>query len=476
MENKNNGILLHISSLYNKYGIGSFGKCAYEFVDYLYENNQKFWQILPLGHTGYGDSPYQTYSIFAGNPYFIDLDILIEEGLLLENEIDYINDKFVDYGSLYNSRYNILRKAYSRFDVNNKEYIQFIVDNNWVLDYSIFMTIKELNNFKSLENWKDKYRYDDKKIINELFEKEKAKVNFWIFIQYKFHKQWLKLKEYANKKGIKIIGDIPIYVPYDSVEVWAEPENFLLDESLNMLYVSGAPRDNMSKDGQIWGSPLYNYEYMKKNNYSWWVERIKRNLKMYDYLRIDHFIGFDKFYMIDSKTRNVDDGKWGKGPGMELFNEVKKHVNGDFIIAEDLGNVTESVKKLVNDTGFYSMKVLQFDLNGDVNNPHNPINYYEKCICYTGTHDNPTLKEWLETLDFNRIRYIRNIVNEEDNDRIIDKLINILLDSKAGIIIIPMQDYLHLGSEGRMNKPGTSENNWVWRLKNDSLYRKISFK
>lgn len=468
------GILMPISSLYNDTGIGSLGKCSYEFIDFLKESNQKYWQILPIGHTSYGDSPYQTYSIYAGNPYFIDLKMLAEDGLLDQGEIIYYNNDYIDYGFLYNTRFNILRKAYSRFNLNNDDYQGFINRNLWVKDYALFMTIKGINNGNPLSMWNDQYKFRENNTIQYVEKMYKNEINFWIFIQYEFYNQWYKLKKYANDKGIKIIGDIPIYVPYDSVEIWVMPEMFMVNERLEMTFVSGAPADSFSPNGQIWGSPLYNYEKMRNNNYKWWTDRILNSLKVFDLIRLDHFIGFSSFFAIDAKTRNALEGKWINGPGYELFSLLDGKINPKNVIAEDLGHVTEEVKKLLKQTGFYRMKILQFAFNGDNNNVYLPKNYNENDVCYTGTHDNQTLKEWYYSLDYNTKEYVKREINFYDEANIVNGLIRYLYTSKASITIVPLQDYLKLGSEARMNIPGKPEKNWTWRVWKDALNRKIS--
>lgn len=478
MDNKfkrKNGILLHISSLPSNYGIGTLGDEAYKFVDFLSESKVKLWQVLPIGHTSYGDSPYQTYSVFAGNPYFIDLDLLVKEGLLIYDDIkDIKNSEYVDYGYIFHYKIGLLKKAYSRFDKSNNNLKNFIDKNKWVTDYARFMVIKEVKRYVSLEDFSEFKIYKNIN-FNEFDNRYHNDIYFWIFVQYIFYRQWFNLKKYANSKNVEIIGDMPIYVPYDSVEVWKDPQLFMINDNMEMEVISGMPPDDFAKEGQVWGSPVYNYDYMRKDNYSWWVERFKYSMEIYDYLRIDHFIGFVSFYGIDGKTRNPFNGKWYRGGSFELFNEVNKVVDKGKIIAEDLGFVSNEVKELLNHTNYYCMRILEFGMKNKENNIHFPGNYPENCVCYTGTHDNQTLKSWLYSLSYDDKKFVEEYTNETNIDIMIDKLIDKLFESKASIVIIPIQDYLKIADEGRMNTPGKASGNWVWRVKNDEEYRKLSF-
>ena len=472
---RKNGILMHISSLPSKYGIGTLGLEAYKFVDFLNESKVKLWQVLPIGHTSYGDSPYQTYSIYAGNPYLIDLDLLINDGLLNNDELKEIkNSDYVDYGYLFNNKINVLRKACYRFDFYSNDYLRFVNENQWINDYSRFMTIKELKGFRGLNDFGE-YKIYNRINFLEFDNKYNEKIKFWKFIQFVFFKQWFKLKDYSNSKNVEIIGDIPIYVPYDSVEVWKEPQLFMIDDNMEMEVVSGMPPDDFAKEGQVWGSPVYNYTNMRKDNYKWWVDRFKYSMKIFDYIRIDHFIGFVSFYGINGKTRNPLDGKWYNGGGFDLFNEVNKTIDRNKVIAEDLGYVSDEVRKLLEVTNYYCMRILEFGIKNNINNIHFPDNYPENCVCYTGTHDNQTLKSWIYSLNYDDKKFIENYTNQTDVDSIIDKLINKLFASRASIVIIPIQDYLKIADEGRMNTPGKSEGNWTWKLKSYDEYRKISF-
>ena len=474
MERKT-GILLHISSLPNKYGIGSLGEEAYKFVDFLKGSKQRYWQVLPVGPTTFKDSPYQSFSAFAGNPYFIDLDFLVEEGLL--NECDLIGleikDDYVNYEKIYNTRFDVLRKAFANFKIDDC-YNLFIEKNSyWVNDYALFMTIKNLFNGDSWLNWPEEYIRREEDAINNVLINHKDEVNFWIFVQYLFDKQWRALKYYANLNGITIIGDMPIYVAMDSADVWCDPKSWQIDENYKPIKVAGCPPDYFSPLGQLWGNPLYDYNYMKENGYSWWIKRTKKSFELFDVLRIDHFRGFEAYYTIEYGRSDATVGSWEKGPNVDLFKKINEELGNVEIIAEDLGFLTEEVHIMLNNLGYPGMKIFQFGFNKNDINAYSPRNIIKNCVLYPGTHDNPTLKGWYETL------------NEEDKEFVLDKLnsnkrqfvysmIKKCLKSKADTVIIPMQDYLELGDEARMNVPGVDEGNWVWKLKGDELTKTLS--
>lgn len=481
---RESGILLHITSLPSPYGIGTLGKEAFEFVDFLKESGQKYWQVLPIGPTSYGDSPYQSFSAFGGNPYFIDLDILIDEGILLKEECElFKSDDFeVDYGFLYNTRFDLFKKAYQRFITNYNQYEFENFKNEksfWLDDYALFMAIKKKMNDQDFLTWEDSYKKKDKEVLENFKKENHLEIDYWKFIQFIFFKQWRDLKEYANNNGIKIIGDMPIYVALDSCDVWSEPKNWLLDEELRPKEVSGVPPDYFSKTGQLWGNPIYDYDFIKKNGYSWWIKRIDEAFKLFDVLRIDHFRGFEAFYSIPSNETTAMNGKWIKGPGIELFNVIKEKLGDKDIIAEDLGLLTEEVYELLKMSGFPGMKVLQFGFNPFEDSEHLPHNYQKHLVAYTGTHDNMTLKEWLETIGESEFNYVCDYLGigyESDIDEIVDKLISLLLSSVAQKVIIPLSDYLHLGKEGRMNTPSVLGKNWVFRIKKSDLKSELSKK
>lgn len=476
VNNRSSGILMPIFSLPSKYGIGCFDKCAYQFVDFLFESGQKYWQILPLGSTGYGDSPYQSFSSFAGNPYFISLENLIEEGLI-DREIcentDFGEGKYIDYDKLYHTRLNILNYAFKKWKPTDNYYNFCSTNSFWLDDYALFASLKDEFNGKPWYQW-------DKDIkTNECYAVEKYKqrlcdnIEFHKFVQYVFFKQWYSIKKYANDKGISIIGDIPIYASYDSCDCWKNPELFKLKNNLEPAFIAGCPPDGFSPDGQLWGNPVYNWEYHKQTNYSWWAQRVAFCMKMYDVVRIDHFRGFDEYYSIPYPAKNAKDGKWEKGPGYELFQALKNMGIKDNFIAEDLGFITDSVKSLIENCGYPGMKIIQFafDSRDDSSNDHKPYNYTKNSVVYTGTHDNYTLKGWLNNIDIETKNIIKDYIHTND---LHFGLIKLAMSSVSDICIIPIQDYLELDDSARINVPSTSGNNWKWRLESISQCTKHS--
>ena len=471
------GILLPIASLPSNYGIGSFSSSAYKFIDQLKIAGQKYWQILPIGPTGYGDSPYQSFSTFAGNPYFIDLDELIKEGLLTESECrdsDFgDNPRYIDYEKIYLSRFPILRKAYDRSNCQaDTEFIAFQKENaDWLDDYALYMAIKDSYGGLSWARWDEKIRYRDLDALVECRLRLEKDIEFYKFIQYVFDKQWKKLKQYANQQGIKIIGDIPIYVAFDSADTWSNPELFQLDENRNPIAVAGCPPDSFAEDGQLWGNPLYNWEVHKSTGYSWWIKRIAMSFRWYDTLRVDHFKGFDEYFSIPYGEPTARNGQWMKGPGIELFQAIEKQLGKLDIIAEDLGYITESVRQLLKKTGFPGMKVLEFAFDSREESDYLPHNYDRNCVVYTGTHDNDTIKGWFNTISREDREYALRYLNRksEDVDNISWDIICLAQQSVADLCIIPMQDYLDLGSEARINVPSTVGLNWKWRLLEDEI-------
>lgn len=472
------GILLPITSIPSNYGIGCFSGSAYTFVDWLSKSGQSFWQILPLTQTTYGDSPYQSPSSFAGNPYMISLDSLIEEELLKRAECDEAdlgdrNDS-IDYKKQYENRYPLLKKAFSRFR-KNTDFREFKKKNDWWLeDYALFMAIKESYGGKPWQKWEKSLRSKDEDEVAQFREKSENEVEFYKFLQFKFFEQWGKLKKYANQKGVLIIGDIPIYASADSADAWANPHLFKLDERGVPKEVAGCPPDGFSPKGQLWGNPVYDWETHKKEDYRWWVKRLEHNFDMYDYLRIDHFRGFDEYYAIPYGSDDATNGKWEKGPGIKLFDKIKEKLGEKEIIAEDLGFVTPSVKKLLKDTGFAGMKVLEFAFDtrdtGETND-YLPHNYPENCIAYTGTHDNQTLYSWLMESPEDEILSVRRYLCDyyTPTDKLVNPMIASIMKSQAKICIIPIADYLGLSDSARINKPSSVGNNWKWRLKKGEL-------
>jgi 4-alpha-glucanotransferase len=474
------GVLMPISGLPTRYGIGGFSKEAYEFVDFLAASGQSLWQILPLGPTGYGDSPYQSFSTYAGNPYYISLDELIDEGLLTREEctsVDYGNNiRKVDYEKIYKTRFALLKKAYERDDLSQKDdYKKFVEDNNkWLKDYVLYMAIKDSVGGISWIEWDEDIRLRDKKAIATYEEKLATEIEFYCYQQYLFDKQWKALKSYANKKGISIIGDIPIYVAFDSADTWANPELFQLDKDNVPLGVAGCPPDAFSDIGQVWGNPLYRWDYHEETGYEWWISRLAHCFNIYDIVRIDHFRGFDEYWAIPYGDKTAERGEWRKGPGIKLFQTVKKALGNRQIIAEDLGYLTQSVIKLVKKTGYPGMKVLQFAFDSRESGDYFPYNYEKNCVVYTGTHDNDTVNGWVYDISRKDLALTKKYLNVRRNDGICDAMVRLALGSVADTAIIPMQDYLELGSEARINTPSTLGGNWEWRMDKDACTEKLS--
>lgn len=450
---------MHISSLPNNRGIGSMGKSAYEFVDFLADSKLALWQVLPLCPTSYGDSPYQSPSALAGNPYFIDIDTLIADGLLKEAEAPVYDMGYVDYEKIYFERFGTLRKAYERFiKAPPADYEAFKAENSfWLDDYALFMALKEAHDMQAWETWEDEYKLR----TVDLSEFEKAG-EFHKFLQYEFFKQWLALKCYANSKGIKIVGDMPIYVAYDSVEVWGNPKQFLLNPDLSRKVVAGVPPDYFSADGQLWGNPIYDWEYMRATNYEWWVMRMRMALKLYDVVRIDHFRAFADYYVIPADRTDARVGEWKPGPDMALFDVINEKLNHPAIIAEDLGELHDCVRELVRKTGFPGMKIMQFSFDGNPYNDFYYTNYGNNCVAYPGTHDNDTTRGWFNALSDSDKALVRRTLGY-DGSAIAAEIIERLFSSKADTVIIPMQDFLNLPTKARMNIPSTLGGNWAWR-------------
>ena len=480
---RSSGILLPVFSLPGKYGIGCFSKEARSFIDFLKESGQKYWQILPLGPTGYGDSPYQTFSTFAGNPYFISLESLIEEGLLTGRDCAHldrkVDPKSIDYGRLYKERFKVLFKAFENWK-SDDSYRDFCDENaDWLPDYTLFMALKDEFDGVSFTKWDKKLRSRDEKTLDKYRKKLKKQTEFYGFLQFKFYEQWKALRGYANEKGIEIIGDIPIYVSPDSSDLWASPELFQTDEEGNLTAVAGCPPDAFTADGQLWGNPLYDWDLHRKTGFSWWTSRIRKCCELYDVVRIDHFRGFDEYYSIPFGMKNARIGSWEKGPGLELFKAVKKELGRINVIAEDLGFITPSVRRLVKNTGFPNMKVLEFafDRNDTLGkNEYLPHNYYENCVVYTGTHDNETLAGWWHSMKAPEKKRVRSYldIKSAGTEVIADKMVRAALSSVAKICIIPLQDYMGLGNEARINYPSTLGGNWIWRYEKNDLTDELS--
>ena len=478
------GILMGISSIPSKYGIGCFSKEAYEFVDQLEKAGQQYWQILPLGPTGYGDSPYQSVSTFAGNPYFISLEDLIEEKLLTREECESCawggSESYVDYEKMYMSRYKLLRKAYERSDfLKDKDYEIFLKEEkNWLTDYCLFMAIKNSQKGICWIDWPDELKDRHSKAVKEAEKELETEINFYRFQQYCFTTQWRKLKKYANKKGISIIGDVPIYVALDSSDAWANPEMLQFDKDHNPKSVAGCPPDAFSATGQLWGNPLYCWDYHRNTGYQWWISRLSYVFRLYDVVRIDHFRGFDEYFSIPYGAENAISGHWEKGPGIDLFRKVEQALGWKQVIAEDLGYVTDSVRQLVHDSGFPGMKVLEFAFDSRDSgcaNDYLPHNYPENSVAYTGTHDNETIAGWWKSITAKERKLARDYLCDSctpDKD-LYKCFISLVMRSSAKLCVIPMQDYMGLDNSSRMNQPSTVGKNWKWRIRKRELTVKL---
>ncbi|HJC07070.1 MAG TPA: 4-alpha-glucanotransferase [Candidatus Enterocloster excrementipullorum] len=478
--NRGAGILLSITSLPSKYGIGCFSKSAYDFVDWLKAAGQTCWQILPLGPTSYGDSPYQSFSTYAGNPYFIDLEALIEEGVLTREECEKADmgeeEGTIDYKKMYEGRYPLLRKAYERSNISqNPDYIRFMEENGWWLsDYALFMAVKGRFDGAPWTEWAQDIRLRWGYAMDYYRRELYFDIEFQQYLQFTFYKQWQALKDYANRQGVRIIGDIPIYVAMDSADAWAHPELFQLDQDNVPLAVAGCPPDGFSAVGQLWGNPLYRWDYHRQTGYDWWMKRLAHCFSLYDVVRIDHFRGFDEYYSIPYGAKSAIGGHWEKGPGMDLFRRMREVLGEKEVIAEDLGYVTDSVRQLVRDTGFPGMKVLEFAFDSRDSgcaNDYLPHNYTENCVAYTGTHDNETIRGWFESIREDERRLARAYICDKYTPRqyLHTSFISLIMASRANLCVIPIQDYMGYDNTCRMNKPSTVGINWKWRLKSGEL-------
>lgn len=457
---RKSGVLMHISSLYGDYSIGSFGNAAKEFVDFLTECKFSYWQVLPFCMADDVNSPYQSYSTFAGNPYFVDLDVLKSKGIVTDAELESQRQQqpySAEYVKLYHTRLNFLKEISKRVnyvdDVNN-----FVEENPYIKQFCEFMALKEANNNKPWAEWTES-AYSEETLF------------MWKFIQYEFFTQWAEIKKYANEKGIRIIGDIPIYVSLDSADVWANKEQFLLDEKNVPTCVAGVPPDYFCEDGQLWGNPIYNWEAMKNDGYRWWIDRIKHMTNMFDGVRIDHFRGLESYWAVPYGEKTARNGKWVKGPGMELINKINAEVTDRLIMAEDLGEITPEVEKLVADSGYPGIRVFQFGFLGDYDNPHMPHNYCNNCVAYTGTHDNNTLLGYLWELDEDNKKRMLEYCNyhSPDWERGYDSILRSMFSSCAGLVMLPIQDLLGYGSDTRLNIPGKADGNWQFRITKEQL-------
>ena len=477
---------MHISSLPSRYGIGTMGKSAYDFVDFLAKSGQKYWQILPVSPTGYGDSPYQSYSTFAGNPYFIDLEMLAEDGALNLDEISHVNwgddDCSVDYEKLYKNRFKALKSAY----INDRERLQDEIckfrrrESYWIENYAMFMALKQENDLKPYWEWEEGVKFKHPDALASAYTRLEFEIEFWVYIQYRFFEQWEKLKVYANSKNIKIIGDIPIYVAEDSADAWAHPEILCLDSNCRPTHVAGCPPDYFSPKGQLWGNPLYNWEYLKSTSFEWWILRIKAILNICDIVRIDHFRAFSAYYAIPFGDEDAVGGKWLDGPKKEFFDTLNSQLSKkSCIMAEDLGSIDDAVRELLKYTGFPGMKVLQFAFNPDGTSEYLPHKYEKNSVSYIGTHDNDIANSWYLNESEECRKFIQRYVRPARDENINWALIRTLISSVSDISIITIQDILELDSSSRMNTPAKADGNWQWRLKtmellSDELAQKIN--
>lgn len=474
------GILMHLTSLPGPYGVGTMGREAYSFIDFLEKSSQRYWQVLPLTPTGYGDSPYQSCSAFAGNPYLIDLEFLVEDGLLQPDEIAACNwgddPGRVDFGLLYENRLGLLRKAYARFH-EDEAFSEFCFRNeSWLPEFAHFMALKERYDGKPWYEWPNAIKHRDLTEVNESFRELSKEIGFYCFVQFLFDRQWNALREYAHSKGVSIIGDVPIYVPYDSVEVWSDSWLFQLDENLTPRAVAGCPPDYFNENGQLWGNPLYRWDVHKNDGYRWWIRRLQAAATRYDVVRIDHFRAFAGYYAIPFGEETAKNGKWQPGPGMDFIHTVKEQLPGLSMIAEDLGFLTEDVHALRDGSGFPGMKVLEFAFDGSPDNVYLPYNHIKNSVCYTGTHDNMPLKQWFSEEDPGVTARALEYMGDSQNP--VWGMIRLALASVADLTVVQLQDYLELGGEARMNFPGTASGNWTWRarpefLQDDALSKRI---
>lgn len=472
---RNSGILMHITSLPSPYGIGTMGAEALEFIDFLVLSGQSYWQILPLGSTGFGDSPYQSFSTRAGNPYLIDLDELVRKGLLPEDtpkQFDFGDDpERVDYGRLWENRKELLYIAWQTFQEKPRESLKQAFETfrknegpDWLQDYALFMTIKAAMKGVSWRSWPEPLKWRDPVALVEFAESHRDEMLFEQFIQFLFFRQWQRVREYASREGIAIIGDLPIYVAEDSVEVWKNPFLFQLDETLTPKYVAGCPPDAFSDDGQLWGNPLYDWDEHKKQNFEWWIERFRFQMRLFDIVRIDHFRGLESYWSVPYGDKTARRGQWIDGPGDSLINALEDALGSLPVIAEDLGYMTQEVYEFRERTGFPGMKVMQFAFNPDASSDYLPHNLTENAVLYTGTHDNDTIASWIENADPRELTFAKQYLGLSKEEGYIRGMLRGAATTVCRTVIFQMQDLLALGDESRMNHPGKAEGNWQWRM------------
>lgn len=479
---RTSGVLMHISSLPSPYGIGTFGRASFQFVDFLFASGQSFWQILPLGQTSYGDSPYQSFSTYAGNPYFVDLDILAGQGLLRDGDYQGLDwggePDQVDYGKLYERRYPVLRTAAQRFlDEPRDEFSEFCAqESRWLEDYALFMALKDCYSGAPWYDWEEPLRRRQPEAVEKARAELSEDIFFWKAVQFWFFSQWRSIKQYANDAGVKIIGDLPIYVAADSVDVWANPGEFQLDENLKPVDVAGCPPDGFSEGGQLWGNPLYRWDRMKDDDYRWWFGRIDQATALFDVIRIDHFRGFDSFYAIPAGRPDAKIGRWEQGPGISFFRRMRECIGEKEIIAEDLGFLTDSVRDMVRRSGYPGMKVLQFAFDSRGDSDYLPYHYGPECVVYTGTHDNDTILGWIEHAPEVDIAFAKRYLGLSEEEGVHWGVMRGALESVGALAILTMQDILGLDGRARMNTPSTVGCNWMWRMRAEAITPELAQK
>ena len=476
---RGSGILMHITSLPSPYGVGTLGREAYQFIDFLRAAGQRYWQILPVTPTGYGDSPYQSCSTYAGNHYLIDLDMLVEQGLLNRDEVESVCWQDVperaNFGRLYENRLRVLRLAYNRFQATD-DFDAFCDQNGyWLWDFALFMALKDRNGGAPWYHWEDPLKFRDPVALETARQELQEEIRFYCFVQYLFDGQWRALRAYAHQAGISIIGDVPIYVVYDSADVWGQPQMFCLDENMTPTAVAGCPPDCFNADGQLWGNPLYRWDVHTAENFSWWVRRMAAAGQRYDVVRLDHFRGFESYWAVPFGDPTARGGQWIPGPGMDFVNAMKTQLPHVKVIAEDLGLLTQEVRDLQKNSGYPGMKVLGFAFESLEPSEYLLHAHRENTVCYTGTHDNMTTRQWFDTAAPELKDYARNYLRITPQEGDVWGFIRGAMSSVSELCIVPMQDYLELGGESRMNFPGTQTgDNWTWRAKPGYLYEGLS--
>ena len=476
--NRSSGVLLHISSLPSPYGIGSFGNTAYEWVDFLHGAGQRFWQILPLNPTGKGDSPYQSFSAFAGNPYFIDFDMLREEGLLERNDYADLNwggtANLVDFKKIYKNRETVLRKAYSRFS-DDDALEEFLANNNWFEQYSLFLLIKKAQKLRHWMKWDEPFKTRQQDALIKIKHDFSKDIRYHAFVQYQFQRQWEALHAYANANKVEIIGDIPIYVSLDSADVWSNPGLFQLGKDGFPIEISGCPPDSFSKDGQLWGNPLYDWDAMAKTDYDWWLQRLRSSFDLFDVLRFDHFRGLESYFAIPYGSKTAMDGAWKPGPGKDFIDAIKHALPDARIIAEDLGFLTKEVRDLLEYSDYPGMKLLQYAFDSREAGDYVPYRYSVNTVTYTGTHDNDTIKGWCKRAPHDCISESMEYIGLRSRRDLPMGMIRLAMQSASNLLIVPMQDWLELDGSARMNTPSTvGGRNWRWRLERSAISSKLA--